>query len=422
MDSSDTRTPTRRDILRLGGVGLAAALAGCGEVGEDNPAYDVPLPRIFGGRGGATVPGGQIPARQEFGPGDARSVATTPGELRSQISASDGRVIWIPNDAEIDMTGQDLTLENVIVASGRADGTLGGAIRTEDEGSSSTTWDGGSNHRGLIELQDNARLSGVRILGPHHSEVDHPAFGGYIPFMEGPTKSARDAKRSAKYARGISVTGDQVTIDNCEIAYFSVQAIAIGTTADTPENTVISYTHTHNCAMESLGYGLDVRHGDPLVYRCFMDKHRHAVNGSGMADSNYKVIETTFGPWTAGHVTDQHAVKDNVSGSSSRSARDYRHRAGGRMLVRGCRFMTSRTPDLPFLRYSGNPTPHATIRAVPEDGFYFENNICSHDSISSAIEQRGVPGSYPRDENGFTRVYVSNNTWGASFDATNQVP
>lgn len=372
------------------------------------------------GLGGGSIAGGQIPTRQELSPEDADVAARAPGELREHASAQDGRVIWIPDDAVLDFTGSDLTLRNVTLASGRGSNSPGGAIRTEDEGANSPAWGGGSNHRGLIECQDNVRLSGVRILGPHHSEVEHPAFGGYIPFMNGPSKSARDRLRSRKYARGVSITGDNVTIDNCEVAYFGVVAVAIGTTSHTPVNTVIAYTHTHNCAMESLGYGVDVRHGDPLIYRCYMDAHRHAVNGSGMADSSYRVIDTTFGPFTAGHVADQHAVKDNVAGSGDRSARDYRHRSGGRMLVKGCRFMTSRVPDLPFLRHSGAQTPHATIRAVPADGFYFEDNICSHDSISAGVTQRGVPGSYPTDENGFTRVFVSGNRWGYDFSKSEQ--
>lgn len=378
-----------------------------------------PQPR----RGGGTVPEGDIPTTTTITEDEADVVATSPGELRSHVSASDGRAIWIPNDVEIDMTGQDLTLNNVIIASGRGEGTAGGAIRTEDEGSDSPAWDGGSNHRGLIECQDNSSLLGVRILGPHHSEQDHPALPGYIPFQDGPSKSARDAKRAQKYARGISVTGDNVTISNSEIAYFGYSAITVGHSASTPVETEISFTHTHNCCMDALGYGVDVKHGDPLIYRCYMDAHRHAVNGSGRADSSYRVIETDFGPWFIGHITDQHGVKENESGSSSRSANDYRHRAGGRMLVRGCRFMTPRIVDLPFIsKYAGNQTPHATVRAVPDDGFYFENNTCSHDGISSGIEQRGVPGSYSTDEHGFTRVYVSGNTWGASFSETENVP
>ena len=167
--------------------------------------------------------------------------------------------------------------------------------------------------------------------------------------------------------------------------------------------------------MEALGYAVDVRHGDPLIAYSLFNATRHSINGSGMADSSYRVIDCTFGPLTAGHLVDQHAVKNNQSGSSSRDAKDYRHRAGGRMLVRGCDFMTEQVPELPFLYRSGNRTPHATVRGVPDDGFYFEDNRCSHGSLTSAVTQRGVPGSYPRDENDFTRIYASGNQFNVDF-------
>lgn len=422
MSSIRTHTRTRRSILKTGGVALGAVVAGslAGCVSEDNPIYDTPNP--FAPSGGAAAPGGDIPHRQELSPDDADVEVTSASELVSEASAADGRVIWIPTDATIDLTGQDLTLENVVVASGRGEGETGGVITTSDQGANSPVWDGGSE-RGLIYMGDNSRLTGVAVLGPHHSEVDHPRLAGYFPMPDG-GRTARDSWREQRYARGVSMHGHNTSVDNCEVGYFSVQCIAVGSTSgDPPENVVIAHSYLHNALMTSLGYPVDVRTGHPRIHRCYFDGYRHAVNGSGYATAGYFVTECTFGPWMTSFAVDMHGVFENVSGSSDSNAHDYRHRAGGTMVVDSCRFMGHRIPDLPFItERPGSESTHATIRAVPADGFYFLNNVCSHGSPDGAVAQRNVPGSYSTDENGYYNIHVEGNQWNVPSEEGQQVP
>lgn len=415
-----SRLHARRDILRLSGAALAGslgALAGC--VSDDNEAYDIPNP-LAGPPGGA--PGGDIPHRQALDRGDADVEVTTADQLESEASVGDSRVIWIPEGTTIDLTGRDIQLENVVVASSRGEGSTGAVLLTDDEGVNSPVWDGGTEH-GLVFLGDNTRLTGLSIYGPHHSEVDHPQLAGYFPMPDG-GRSARDSWREQRYARGVTIHGDNVSVDNCEIAYFSVQCIVVGSSSgDPPENTVIAHSHLHNALMTSLGYPIDVRTGHPQIHRCYFDGYRHAVNGSGYATAGYFVTECTFGPWMISFPIDMHGVFENVSGSSDSSASDYRNRAGGTMVVDSCRFLGHRIPDLPFINQrAGSESTHATIRAIPADGFWFTNNVCSHGGPASGVAQRNIPSRYATDENGYHNVYVGGNEWNVPSNEGQEVP
>ena len=407
-ESEDTSASRRRFLQQAAAAAAGTALvssAGC-----------LDLFGLGGGRPGG-VSGGAIPHRQEIQAEDADVAVGSEGDLREQVDQQDGRVIWVPADAEIDLTGDDLYIENVVVASGRGEGERGGVIFSEDVGSNSPTWDGGSTSRGLIELGNNARLTGLEIRGPHHSVQDHPQMPSYIPFAPQSSRSARDAWRAERYARGVSVRGHNVTIDNCEIWAFATQAIAVGASQFTPENTVISHCHVHNALMSSLGYGVDVRHGHPQIHRCYFDACRHCVNGSGFADAGYYLTESIIAPWVSNFPIDMHGVHDNIDGTTNPDDRNYRWRAGGTMVVRNCDIMPTHVPDLGFInRRAGNQTPHVHVRAVPEDGFFFENNRCAHSDPQTALNQSGIQGVYSPNEEGYRNLYYSGNQWGVDFN------
>ena len=407
---------SRRSFLKR--IGTTASAAGLAAVA----GCVVAPPDPTGSSGGAAAPGGDIPHRQALSPDDADVEVTTADQLESEAAAADGRVIWIPNDTTIDLTGQDLSLENVVVASGRGEGNTGGIITTTDQGSNSPVWDGGTE-RGLIHMDNNSRLTGLAVLGPHQTVQDHPRLAAYFPMPDG-GRGARDSWRAQRYARGISMHGSNTSVDNCEVGYFSVQCIAVGSSSgDPPENVVIAHSYLHNAAMESLGYPVDVRTGHPQIHRCYFDGYRHAVNGSGYATAGYFVTECTFGAWKVSFPVDMHGVFENVSGSSDPSADDYANRAGGTMVVDSCRFMGHRIPDLPFIsRRAGGESTHATIRAIPADGFWFTNNVCTHNGPEDGVAQRNIPGGYSTDGNGYYNVHVEGNEWNVPSEEGQQIP
>lgn len=404
----------RRAFLTAASVGTLGALAGC-----TNPCP----PDGAGGSSGlqGTIPGGGPPALQDITYQDRTHEAHSVEELQQHAQQSDGRIVWLPASNGYDLSGTDLSLENITLASGRSGDSKGATIYTTDQGAASHAWSGGAG-TGTITLNDNARLSGVELRGPHTNVQNHDVLGGYFPFAPGGSSNRKDWRRK-RFARGITVLGDNVTIDNCRIWGFSVQLIIIGSRGHTPQNTQIRYCSLTQSLLTSYGYGIDVRHGHPTVYRCYLDATRHALVTSGMADAGYSVLESTIGPWTIGHPIDSHRVGENQSGSSDPTARDYRYRAGGTLLVRGCDIIARRVPDLPFINHNrGGSVPAAHIRGIPEDGFYLENCALSHDTIQSGIEQSGVPGRYQSDEGEFANIYTSGNEWGVGFDALQQIP
>lgn len=400
---------TLRDVTGITAAATLVSTAGCLQLFG------------LGGPSGGSIPTGGAPTLQTVTEDDADVVVRSADALIDYAAQGGGLVIWIPPELQIDLSGRDLIIRGTTVASGRNENQEGAIISTTDEGANSPVWGGGSG-MGLITIEDNGRLTGVGVQGPHTNVTDHPAIPGYFPFAPG-GEAARERWRRARYARGITVAGDNVRIDNCEIAYFSVQGICVGPGGPV-ENCVVAYCHIHNTLMTSFGYNVDVRHGDCTVYRCYLDAARHAMCGSGMADANYSVIETTFGPWATNHPIDMHRVGNNVDGSSDPEAVDYKYRAGGTILIRGCVIMPVRVPDLPFINHNrGGGTPHASIRGVPKDGFYFENNRCAHPSPDQGIAQSGIPGRYVRDGAGWVNMNISeNNEWDLNFDALSEIP
>lgn len=409
-ESAPNNTSRRRFLAALGS-GAAIGLAGC--------FAPPPNPRAAGPVAGS-VPDGGAPTLQEIHPDDTPHHAATVSELRNQAQYSDGRIVWLSGES-YDLTGSDLDLRGITLASGRSEDRAGAVIHTDDQGFNSPVYGGGSDY-GFIHMDDNTRITGVEIRGPHTNVTEHPAIPGYLPFAPGGSGSRRSWRR-ARFARGITIGGDNCKVDNCEIWGFGVHGIAVGPQGPV-RNAEVAYCHIHNCMMTSYGYCIDVRHGDLRAYRCYFDASRHSICSSGMADANYYIVECTFGPWTSSHQIDAHRVGENGSGSSNPSDVNYRYRAGGTMLVSGCIIMPTRVPNLPFINHNrGNQTPHVTIRGVPADGLYFENNICGHQSVSSAITQRGVPGGHSKGPNGYVNLNVGEgNVFGESFKPMQHVP
>jgi hypothetical protein len=415
-----THAHSRRDILRLAGAALtgsaAIGLAGC--VDEDNPAFDVanPLARSAGG----TTPGGEIPTYQDVYREDADVIVADAGTLEQELAAGNGQIVWVDSDTHIDMTGQNATLDNTVLASGRSEGDSGALITTDDRGMDSLTRD-----PALFEVGEGARITGVELRGPHYDFTDSDVIPGYIPMAPGGSYDVRQQWRDDWYARAISVRGENSQVDNCEIWGWSA-GIAVGSQS-TEVSPDIMYNAIHNCMMTSAGYPIDVRHGTPVIYRCWFDAYRHAVNGSGLSDAGYYVLECTFGPHASSFPIDMHRVDENQSGSSDSGALDYRSRAGGTMVVQDSQVMPTNIVDDSYHNEGsgyvnhrpGGETPHVHVRGIPADGFWFEGNVCAHPDPQTALNQT-IPDGYSGDENGWYDIYENGNEWGVDFSDTDE--
>ncbi|MFL9708824.1 hypothetical protein, partial [Aeromonas veronii] len=80
------------------------------------------------------------------------------------------------------------------------------------------------------------------------------------------------------------------------------------------------------------------------------------------------------------------------------------------MVVQNCVFMGTHIVSESFVNtHNGAQTRHAHIRAVPDDGFWFDGNQCAHTSPTDGVHQSNIPDQYDTDLNGMTRIHLGEN-------------
>lgn len=215
---------------------------------------------------------------------DADTVVTTAEKLKKALTtADDGDVVWIHKNADIrldDIPTVYIEADNVTLASARSDTCEGGRMYLETE----------SN-----DIQLYVKGQGFRATG-------------FI--LEGPTMEKWGTADEFSYERhqpdtGISINGDDCEVDNCSIRGWGHAAIEVG------RERLVEHTHIHHCDLvdnpaTSLGYGVTVFHGNPLIQFNYFDNCRHAIAGDGASDCGYIARYNLFGPRTILHVCDMH--------------------------------------------------------------------------------------------------------------------
>lgn len=286
---------------------------------------------------------------------DADVVVNDRSGLLSAIN--DGvEVVGIEGTAQIDLSGQDINLDGQTLVSDRGvDGSPGALVYTTDHGEESPAWDGGSV-RGLIAMRGDARISGIRLRGPYHDYYDNPRYPGYIP-IEGDSASERRRNRQQRYARGITITSDDVEVDNCEIYGWPVQAIVTGS-ASSAASPHIHHIYGHDCMMDGYGYIIENYRGHVTVEMSYFDATRHAITGFGYPNCGFTIEDCVFGPSVSSSTVDMHALAENLSTDDLT--------AGGRVEVRRCTFTFTHGIDDRW-------TQAITFRGYPEEEYITEN-------------------------------------------------
>ena len=227
--------------------------------------------------GDGIVEGGPIGGGQGYentiSPDEADVVVSSRSEFNSALSsASSGDVVYVAGDASIDLGSNTYTVpRGVTLASDRGiDNAPGGHLYTDHQPDSSMYY---------IELSRGARLCGVRVQGPYYDFFD-PDF----------------------YATGAGVTvrGDSVEIDNCEMWGFALASVHVGT-----GEPHIHHNDIHHNPRRGLGYGVVNYGGNPLIEWNYFDANRHSVACDGQG--GYVARYNHFGPITYSHVMDVHS-------------------------------------------------------------------------------------------------------------------
>lgn len=265
----------------------------------------------------------------------ADTVVRSSGELISAMgSATSGEIIFIPGDAEIDMTGQkeiDFGASNVTLASNRGvNGSPGGLIYTNDKET--------ANVDPLINSSnDNMRVTGLRMRGDTPDEVLTPP---------------HDSEHSyATNGIGIREGGSNWEIDNCEFWGWTGQALNIWA-----DGVFIHHNVFHHNQMRHLGYGMELQYGHHYVMCNIFYKNRHSIAAVGRDGNGYTARHNIFGTTNNeyGHAIDAHGYPSSGD------------QAGTTYLIENNTVMRRYGGDAyssdEQVHFTGVPSDHATVR------------------------------------------------------------
>lgn len=390
---------TRRTFMSvLGSVGIASSTTSV----QANQSRYFTNQRILKYLEGRDIAGG-VGHRADINLEDADIVVENRDSLVDALNSSVD-VIGIEGHTRIDLSGRDYALSNQTIVSDRGvDDSPGALLYTTDHGDDSPAWDGGSNGRGLITIQGNSRISGIRLRGPYYDYYDNPKYPGYIPLDDEDTYEEREARRAKRYARGIHILSDDVEIDNCELYGWPIQAITIGALS-TIVSPHIHHIYGHDCMMDGAGYVINIINGHPVIEMSYFNATRHSINGFGYPNCGYTLKDSVFGPSTVSHAVDMHCLAENGYGNDLT--------AGGRVEVRRCVFAFTHNID--------NQNAQAIVfRGYPEDKYITENNWFLHEmdgdgtfeNVANAA-YKPVPYRQVNVESGWHDWYASDNQYG----------
>lgn len=194
-----------------------------------------------------------------------------------------GEVIYVPEDAEIDTgTRNEIPIPpGVILASNRgADGSDGGLIYTD------AIRDDWPRDPFMLSPKEEVRVTGIRIRGKYWDQGEVAREGSAAPhdgYLTG---------------HGLSVSGSNVEVDNCELYGFAGAAVSGS-----------GGLHVHHCDIhdtlgQGLGYGVSTNNAE--IHHNTFNRNRHAIACSGASGSTYTAHHNVVGNYSMSHMFDVH--------------------------------------------------------------------------------------------------------------------
>ncbi len=198
----------------------------------------------------------------------------TKEELRAALNAAEtGQVVFVPAEAEIDLTGEAAVAVpgGVTLASSRGfNGSPGARLYSTEYIRPMLRSDG-----------DEVRVTGLRIEGPEPN-----------------TDSA-----GASY--GIQFDHFGCEADNCEVYNWGYVGVGgRGCKLKVHHNTI------HHCQRKGLGYGVATNSSEAFIYANRFDYTRHAIASSGAPGAGYEAAWNLVGPNSTSHYFDIHGGSD----------------------------------------------------------------------------------------------------------------
>jgi hypothetical protein len=197
--------------------------------------------------------------------------------LTALKEAQPGQVIFIPDGAEIDLTGEmGIALPGEVTLAGTRglNGSLGARIFTTLRQSHTLFRTGG----------DEVRLTGLRFEG---------SFGG--------------TEKVADHCGFLAIGHYGCEVDNCEIYNFNTSCISVGGAAI---NVRVHHNYIHHSQRSGYGYGVVVSVGSVHIIANKFDYCRHHVAAGGSPGCNYECGWCLIMPNCTSTCLDMHGGRD----------------------------------------------------------------------------------------------------------------
>jgi len=318
-------------------------------------------------------------------PKKADYVVNNKSELLNALKrAYAGEVIYVADDAEIDLTGEvgiDIA-EGAVLASGRGRVLADGAIS-----SGALLYTNKLNTRPLLDAGINVRVTGLRLRGPYQDTGGTDVSDGI----------------AASKQRGV------LEVDNCELYGWGHAAVFLYRCED---KGYIHHNYIHHNQRSGYGYGVSLWNATSLIEANLFDYNRHSIAATGKPASGayptdgYEARYNIILEHATSHAFDMHGGGDHPPDSPK-----HKLPAGGEIRIHHNIFRLEEMP--------------VHIRGIPETGCWIHHNWIYNNTRkpdwehpTPIIKQKLRPSSlygdraHVRAVKDYQKIYVHDNHYG----------
>ncbi len=286
-------------------------------------------------------------------------------ELRAALKkAKSGQVVYVDDEAEIEVTGEQKIVipAGVTVASGRGRGGSEGALLYSDELSMSPMFLAGG---------EKVRVTGLRLRGPDQKRR---------------TEQMRKLYKEGRYysipnSDGIISTNPNLEVYNCELWGWSHAAVFLKRGA---LKAHVHHNNIHHNQRSGLGYGVCLDQADALIEANLFDWCRHHIAGTGRPGTSYEARYNLVLENANGHSFDMHGGRDRKDGTDI---------AGDMIKIHHNTFKATGVPAF-------------VIRGRPQQSAQIHHNWFLHSAPDKAIRQTNATGNMNVYQNQFTKERI----------------
>jgi len=217
-------------------------------------------------------------------------------ELLSALKkAKSGQVVYVNDQAEIDLTGhKEIVIPaGVTVASGRGRENSPGALLYSTDLATSPLFIAGG---------EKVRITGLRLRGPDQQRR---------------TQQMQELHRQGRYysipnSDGIICSYPSLEVDNCELWGWSHAAVFLKRGCS---GAHIHHNYIHHNQRSGLGYGVCLDRSCALIEGNLFDWCRHHIAGTGRPGTSYEARYNLVLENASGHSFDMHGGADRKDGT-----------------------------------------------------------------------------------------------------------